>query len=182
MELTQDVIDRHKWDVFWDAPLDLSAERTGNNPPPAEGIAGQPGLPRSPDEIRRGDAEYEASGCRVTRDGRRLSVVFSGMRLGSFEGELVLSVHRGTNLIRAEAVASTDLPSVGYKYDVGFTGLDLDEQSSVAWRDIASQLQSYSLRGPANEEHVVLRAANRLGVAETNGAAIAAFPPPHTFF
>ena len=182
VELTQEVVDRYKWDAFWDAPLDLRDGPRAGNPPPVEGVAGQPGLPRSASEIRRADASYDVSTCRVTRDGRTLSVAFPGMRLGSFSGELVLSVYRGTNLIRAEAVASTELPSVAYKYDVGLTGLDLAEGSAVHWRDIASQMQAYGLRGPANEDHVVLRAANRLVVAETNGAAIAAFPPPHTFF
>ena len=182
VELTEDVVDRYKWDVFWDAPLDLRAEVPGNNPPPAAGVAHQPGLPRSPGEIRRATAEYDTTTCRVTRDGRQVAVAFPGMRLGSFSGELVLTVHQGTNLIRAEAVASTTLPSVAYKYDVGLSGLDLDEHSTVNWRDVASQPQAYSLRGPANRDPVVLRAANRLVVAETNQAAIAAFPPPHTFF
>ncbi len=181
VELTQDVVDTYKWDVFWDAPLDLRTEVSRGNPPPASGVAGQPGLPRSPDEIRRADAVYDAEGCVVTTDGGRLEVAFPGMRLGSFSGELVLTVYEGTNLIRVEAVASTDLPSVAYKYDLGLTGLDL-EGSSIAWRDIANERHSYSLLGPANSDHVVLRAANRLVVAETNGGAIAAFPPPHTFF
>jgi len=182
LELTQEVVDRYKWDVFWDAPLDLREPPRMGNPPPIEGVADQPGLPRSPNEIRRADASYAVSTCRVTRDGRTLSVAFPGMSLGSFSGELVVSVYRGTNLIRAESVASTELPSVAYKYDVGITGLDLSDGSAVHWRDIANQMQAYGLRGPANEDHVVLRAANRLVVAETNGAAIAAFPPPHTFF
>lgn len=182
VELTSEVVDRYKWDVFWDAPLDLRDAPPQNNPPPMEGVTDQPGLPRSASEISRADASYAVSTCRVTRDGRTLSVAFPGMRLGSFAGELVISVYRGTNLIRAEAVASTELPSVAYKYDVGITGLDLNEESEVRWRDIASQMQAYGLRGPVNEDHVVLRAANRLVVAETNGGAIADFPPPHTFF
>ena len=182
VELTPEVIDRHKWDAFWDAPLDLRDGVTGNNPPPAEGVANQPGLPRSPDEIRRAEGVYTTTSCQVTRDGRRLSVAFPGMRLGSFSGEFVLTVYQGTNLIRAEVVASTDLPSVAYKYDVGLTGLELDARSRVSWRDVASQPQSYSLRGPANADPVALRAANRLVVAETDRAAIAVFPPPHTFF
>jgi len=179
--LTQDVVDRYKWDVFWDAPLDLRTEVGGGNPPPADGVADQPGLPRSPGEIRRGSAVYSAERCVVATDGARLAVTFPGMRLGSFSGSLVLTVYEGTNLIRVEAVASTDLPSVAYKYDVGLTGHEL-EGSRIAWRDIANHDQSYSLLGPANADHVVLRAANRLVVAETNGGAIAAFPPPHTFF
>ena len=182
VELTPQVVDRYKWDVFWDAPLDLRTETSGGNPPPADGVAGQPGLPRSPDEIRRADAAYGPIGCTVRSDGRRLSTSFSGLSLGSFAGALVISVHAGTNLIRVEAVASTDLPSVAYKYDVGLTGLDLGRDSRVHWRDLATQPQSFSLRGPANDDPVTLQAANRLVVAETNGAAIAAFPPPHTFF
>ena len=181
VELTQDVVDTYKWDAFWDAPLDLRPEVSRGNPPPAEGVADQPGLPRSPDEVRRADAVYEAEGCVVTTEGARLAVAFGGLRLGSFTGELVLTVYEGTNLIRVEAIASTDLPSVAYKYDLGLTGLDL-EGSKIAWRDIANEGHSYSLRGPTNTDHVVLRAANRLVVAETNGGAIAAFPPPHTFF
>ena len=187
--LTQDVVDKYKWDVFWDAPLDLRTEVGGGNPPPAEGVAGQPGLPRSPDEIRRADAVYSASGCTVATSGARLEVAFPGMRLGSFSGALVLTVYEGTNLIRVEAVASTDLPSVAYKYDLGLTGLDIKgsavgsaDGSRVVWRDIANKEHAYSLRGPANSDHVALRAANRVVVAETNGGAIAAFPPPHTFF
>ena len=182
VELTQEVVDHYKWDAFWDAPLDLREPVRANNPPPAEGVAEQPGLPRTASEIRRADAVYDTTGCRVTREGRRLAVMFPGMRLGSFSGELVLTVHQGTNLIRVEALASTDRPSVAYKYDVGLTGLERNDQSRVTWRDVGSQWQSYALRGPANTDHMVLRAANRVVVAETNGAAIAAFPPPHTFF
>ncbi|MGE0158514.1 MAG: hypothetical protein AB7T31_03825 [Gemmatimonadales bacterium] len=182
VELTPAVVDRYKWDVFWDAPLDLSPEVGGGNPPPAGGVANQPGLPRSADEIRRSVASYRATGCAVKTDGRRMSVTFPGMTLGSFTGSLVLSVHEGTNLVRVEAVASTALPSVAYKYDVGMTGLDATAGGRVYWRDIASQLQSYGLRGPVNADPVALRAANRIVVAETSGGAIAAFPPPHTFF
>jgi hypothetical protein len=182
VELTQEVIDRYKWDVFWDAPLDLRTEVGGGNPPPAAGVAEQPGLPRSPDEIRRAAATFQSDRCTVVSDGRRLSVAFPGLTLGSFEGDLVLSVHESTSLIRVEAVASTGLPSVAYKYDVGLTGLELGEGSAVHWRDVANERQSYSLRGPVNEDPVALRAANRVVVAETNGASIAAFPPPHTFF
>jgi hypothetical protein len=183
VDLTQEVVDRYKWDVFWDAPLDLSTPAgRGGNPPPAAGVANQPGLPRSPSEISRGVATYRVSGCSVKTDGRRMSVTLPGMTLGSFTGDLVLSVYEGTNLIRVEAVASTARPSVAYKYDVGLTGIDTGEDGRVYWKDIASQMQSYGLRGPVNTDPVPLRAANRLVVAETGGAAIAAFPPPHTFF
>ncbi len=182
VELTSEVVDRYKWDVFWDAPLDLRDEPGGNNPPPPEGVAHQPGLPRDPGEIRRATAAHAATGCSVTTDGSHLGVSFDGMRLGSFDGELVFTVYRGTNLVRVEAVGATELPSVAYKYDVGITGLDATAGGRVVWRDIANRLQSYRPAGLPNDAYVPVRAANRLVAAETRGGAIAAFPPPHTFF
>ena len=185
VELTQEVVDRYKWDVFWDAPLDLSEPgggRFARNPPPTEGVAGQPGLPRSTDEIQRSSVAYALEACHVEREGRRASVTWRGLRLGSFTGNLVVSIHEGTSLIRVEAVAATTLPSVAYKYDVGLTGLVGGNGARVRWRDLAQNEQSYGLRGPANEDPVVLKASNRLVVGETTQGAIAAFPPPHTFF
>jgi hypothetical protein len=42
--ITPEIIDEHKWDAFWDAPLDLNPQPArGGNPPPAAGIANQPG-------------------------------------------------------------------------------------------------------------------------------------------
>lgn len=182
VELTQEIVDRHKWDVFWDAPLDLRQQEFRGNPPPAGGVADQPGLPRSPDEISRADIAYAVDSCSVSSDGGRVAIRFPGVRLGSFDGDLLLTVYAGTNLIRVAVEAATALPSVAYKYDVGINGIDLNDFAAVSWRDTGGQMQSYSLAGPENAQYVVLQAANRLVVAEANGASIAAFPPPHTFF
>jgi len=52
-EITPEVFEKYQWDPFWDAPLDLSAPTgRGGNPPPADGVANQPGLPRRPDTTR----------------------------------------------------------------------------------------------------------------------------------
>lgn len=193
VEITDKEIDDHKWDVFWDAPLDLRApparnpnaqgpEGGGGNPPPAAGVASQPGLPRNPNEISRTVASYAADGCTVTSQGARLSVAFPKMTSGPFAGELVITVFQGTNLIKTEFVASTQAPSVAYKYDAGMTGLALGPGARVAWRDTANVMQDYRLKGPANQAPVALRAANRLVVAETGAGSIAAFTPPHTYF
>jgi hypothetical protein len=182
VELTPEVVNRHKWNVFWDAPLDLSTEIRRGNPPPAQGVADQPGLPRSPSEIRRADIEYAVDACELRSVGASAEIVFSGVSLGSFSGELLITLYQGTNLIRAEVVASTLSESVAYKYDVGISGLPLNQSAKVYWRDIAGKMQSYGLAGPVNDRYVPLRAANRLVVAELDGASITAFPPPHTFF
>ncbi len=145
-------------------------------------MARQPGLPRSATEIRRGTLDADIDSCAVVSDGARVELRLSDVTLGSFRGELVLTVYAGTNLLRTEVEAATQLPSVAYKYDVGLTGLALEDDSRVYWRDTSGQMQSYGLAGPVNEELVPLLAANRLVVAGTGETAIAAFPPPHTFF
>ncbi len=184
VELTPDVVDRHKWDAFWDAPLDLyqGAPRAGNNPPPAGGVANQPGLPRKPDEVTRAVATYQAKSCEVKTDGTRLEVVFPGMLLGVFTGSLQFTVYKGTNLVRMEAVAATTRPSVAYKFDAGLAGLTLQPGSRVAWRDLANQWQESRLGGASHADPVALKTSHRLVIAESPTGSLAAFPPPHTFF
>ena len=115
VELTPEIIDEKKWDAFWDAPLDLDqGEGRIGNPPPPEGVANQPGLPRRPDEVRRTTATYRAESCQVKTNGARLEVSFPGMDIGVFSGRLQYTIYRGTNLIRVEAVARTEEPSVAY--------------------------------------------------------------------
>src|SRR4051812_31473205 len=58
--LTPEVIEREKWNAFWDAPLAVPG-RPGTNL----------GLPRKPEEIKRAWATYSASGCQVKNDGAR---------------------------------------------------------------------------------------------------------------
>jgi hypothetical protein len=180
--ITPDIIDAKKWDAFWDAPLDLSPAGRGGNPPPAEGIANQPGLPRRFEEIRRASAVYRASSCEVKRNGGRIEVSFPGLELGVFRGALQFTVYKGTALIRMEAVASTKEPGVAYKYDAGLGGLAIDDRSRIVWRDLSNLTQEYRLGGRENEAAVPLKASSRLVAAESRSGSVAAFPPPHTFF
>lgn len=185
VDITQEIVDRHRWDAYWDAPLDLRTELpVHGNPPPMDGLPGtdQPPLPRSPDEVRRDRIRYRATACRVEGNGARASVTYPGVMLGSFSGDLVLTVFQGTNLIEARVVASTELPSVAYKYDAGITGLPLGPGSRVHYRDPANFQHAFGMRGPANGNPVPVQAANRLLVATVGSASIAAFPPPHVFF
>src|SRR4030095_8013915 len=99
--LTPEVIEREKWNAFWDAPL-MVPGREGTNL----------GLPRKPEEIKRVWARYNASGCQVKTDGARLEIVFPGLDAGIFSGSLQYTVYRGTNLLRQEVVAKTSESSV----------------------------------------------------------------------
>lgn len=187
VEITDQEIEDHKWDAFWDSPLDLrkpSPPRPGfgGNPPPAQAVASQPGLPRDPKEIAHTVATYAADGCTVVSEGERLSVSFPKMSAGVFAGDLVITVFNGTNLIKTDFIARTQGKSVAYKYNAGITGLATGPASAVLWKDTGKEDQAYSLKGMANDDIVPLFAANRLVVGRTAGGSIAAFPPPHTFF
>src|SRR5204863_4950560 len=56
VEITPEVIEREKWNAFWDAPLVV----------PDSAIIG--GL-RKPEEIKRAWATYSVTGCKVKTDG-----------------------------------------------------------------------------------------------------------------
>ncbi len=171
VELTPEVVEREKWNAFWDAPLMIPG-RPGTNMD----------LPRKPEEIRRAWATYHASACRVTTEGARLEVAFPGLDASIFTGSLQYTVYRGSNLLRQEAIASTNQPSVAYKYTAGLKGFAITDSTRIDWRDTARSPQHYSFGGAVNQEAVGLRARNRLGILEAGGGSLAFLPPSHKFF
>jgi len=168
-------MEREKWFAFWDAPLLVPGVEPGRPPR-------NPGLPRRSEEIRRAAATYRATGCEVKTDGGRLEVTFPGLSMGIFAGALRLTVYEGTGLVRVEAVAKTDEPSVAYVYRAGLKGFSTAELARAGWRDTANQSQAHRFGGAINQDPVPLAAANRLVIAEGPAGAVAVFPPPHTFF
>ena len=171
VQLTPEVIEREKWNAFWDAPL-MVPGRPGTNL----------GLPRKPEEIRKSWATYHATSCSVKTEGARLEIVFNGLEAGIFSGSLQYTIYRGTNLLRQEAIAKTAEPSVAYKYVGGLKGFAIADGSRVVWRDTARAWQHYAFGGAVNQEPVGLRARNRLAILEANGGSLAVLPPSHKFF
>ncbi|MCU1263668.1 MAG: hypothetical protein JWO80_6553 [Bryobacterales bacterium] len=171
VQFTPEVVEKEKWNAFWDAPLVVPG-RPGTNL----------GLPRKPDEIRRTWAKFNATSCQVKTDGARIEVVFPGFEAGVFSGSLQYTVYRGTNLVRQEAVAKTNEPSVAYKYVSGLKGFTITDATRVVWRDTARGWQYYAFGGAVNRDPVGLQARNRLGILEANGGSLAFLPPSHKFF
>jgi hypothetical protein len=171
INLTPELLDREKWKAFWDAPLDIPGNKGANLD-----------LPRTEAEIRRARATYHSATCSVKTDGARLEVTFPGLSMGTFTGELRFTVYAGTNLLRQEAIAKTDEPSVAYKYNAGLKGFTIDDATRVIWQDVARAWQRYEFGGANNVDPVVLRARNRLTIVETGNGSLAVFPPPHKFF
>jgi len=160
----------HRWDVFWDAPLQIPGH--GENP----------GLPRKPEEIHRASSSFDTHSCEVRQNGSRIEVSFPGLSLGIFSGRLQFTVYHGSNLVRMEAIAQTSEPSVAYKYTAGLRGISTRDLERVTWRDAGGNGQKYEFGGTPNREPVPLMARNRLAIAEGRAGSIAIFPPPHQFF
>ena len=209
VDITPDVIEREKWYAFWDAPFVIpgvtppAPERAGG-PAPSRGQPGpasqsepaarrgtEPpdppgrvyGLPRKPEEIRTADATFKTTACTVKTDGARLEVNFNGLSMGIFAGSLQFTVYRNSNLLRMEAIAKTDEPSVAYKYEAGLRGFSTALTPRVTWRDRGGDPQQYEFGGVKNDTRVTVKAKNRVLVAGggRNGS-IATFPAPHAFF
>lgn len=183
--LTAETLNEIKWDAFWDAPLYISDEPPRSHQssiPAAEPFANHPGMPRQPEEVTRATASYRATGCTVRTNGARIEVTFPGVEAGIFAGRLHYDVFKGSNLIRQMVLATTDHPSAAFKYDAGLTGLPIQPSARIVWRDLANQWQDYRLGGPVDEDPTVVWSSNRLVAAELEGGAIAAFPPPHSFY
>ncbi len=183
-EITPESTEREKWVVSWDAPLSVPGVPSGHlgQFPGADEIRARwIGMPRRADEIRRATAAYNVTACEVKTNGARTEVSFDGLSMGMFSGRLQYTVFRGTNLIRQEAIAKTEDPSVAYKYAGGLSGFAAQTQR-VKWRDTGGDWQMYEFGGTPNSSGVALRARNRVAIVEGDTGSVAVFPPPHKFF
>jgi hypothetical protein len=131
----------HRWDVFWDAPLNHA------------------------EEVRRASASYNADRMEVKTDGARLEVSFPGLSMGSFSGGLRITVYRGINLLRLEAVAKTDEPSVAYIYQAGLKGCSPGTLADKLWQGVGGEWHSARVSASDAGQVNVLRARNRVAVA-----------------
>ena len=164
IQLTPEVMEKEKWNAFWDAPL-MVPGRKGTNVD----------LPRKPEEIRKSWAKFSATSCQVKTDGARLEVLFPGLEVGVFSGALQYTVYRGTNLLRQEVIGKTNEPSVAYKYVGGLKGFATGDNTRVVWRDTARGWQQYEFGGPVNQQPVGMVARNRLGIMERNGGSLGVY-------
>src|SRR5262245_58644251 len=150
--LTPEVVAKNRWYAFHDAPLEIPGDSGTQNP----------ALPRKPEEIRRADSSFKATGCSVKTDGGRLEVSFPGLSMGIFSGSLQFTSYRGTNLLRMDAIAKTEEQFVAYKFDAGLKGFSTDVMPRVIWRDTGDEPQQYQFGGVKNNTMVPLKARNRV--------------------
>ncbi len=72
---------------------------------------------------------------------------------------------------------------VAYKYDAGLKGFSTDLTPRVTWRDTGGHPQQHQFGGVINTIAGARESAEPADRGRRrNGGALAAFPPPHTFF
>lgn len=162
----------YKWNVFWDAPLEIPGTE---NKHLTDG-------PRTPEEVKRASVTYNSDTCSINSDGDQISVTFNGLTLGIFAGKLRFTVYKGSNLLRQEAMASTEQKDVAFIYKAGLKGFAINKDSKLVWRDTSQVWQQYEFGGETNQSPVNLMARNRLEILDNGSGSLAVFPPPHKFF
>ena len=163
--------ERYKWNVFWDSPLSVP----GSDP-------SHQTEKRSPGEVKRATVSYKSNTCSVKTDGDRVSVVFNGLTLGLFAGDLEFTAYKGSNLLQQEAVASTEAKDVAFIYKAGLKGFPIKDDSKVVWRDTSQIWQQEDFGGDVNQQPVNVMARNRLEILDAGSSSLGIFPPPHKFF
>ncbi len=200
-QLTPERAEKEQWYAYRDAPLYIAPPavagggrggrgggrggRGGRGGAAAAAAAAAPAVVYTdpkPEDIKRASSSFKTTSCSVKTDGARVEVTFNGLSMGIFSGSLQFTAYRGTNLIRMDAVASTNEQSVAYKFDAGLTGFSTTELSRLVWNDIAGSPQQYQFGAPINQNPVVVRADNRVIVAEGPAGSLGAFPMPHQYF
>lgn len=120
--------------------------------------------------FKSGRTRYEKFG------DTRASVIFDGITLGPFSGELWFTVYAGSPLVQVEAVVSTAQDRVAYVYEAGLRG----ESADLAHLDPEGQWQN--IKAADLHEHETVAVRHRAVFASQGSGSLALFPAPHQFF
>ena len=197
-------MEKEKWYAYRDAPLYIAgAQRQPAGADVAAGVGrgrrrrrtasarggrggrggdGPVGGGPKPEDISRASSSFKTTSCSVKTDGARIEVTFNGLSMGIFSGNLQFTAYRGTNLLRMDAIATTNEPSVAYKYDAGFTGFSTAKLSRLAWNDVGGSPQQYQFGGLKNEKPRAGQGGQPRDRCRRTWRVLAAFPMPHSFF
>lgn len=131
------------------------------------------------DEVKYAEAEFTGNVFEVRKNGVRTEIVYPGVNMGQFSGELQFTIFSGSNLLRVEMVAKTEDQSVAYIYRGGLAGVPAQR---LYWLDLLNNPQYLSGNTVICERPERVIARNRVLTAEGENGSLAAFPPPHSFF
>lgn len=127
--------------------------------------------------------QWNTTGLEVETVGRRTTVTFDGLTLGSFTGGCQFHFFDGSNLIRIEAVASTQQDGVAYLYHAGLSGFPIGKLYYVSpkGREVLENPGYHTNSGPDRDRERIKVRGRVLTLGLPQGS-VAVFPSPHRFF
>ena len=134
-------------------------------------------------EVRESVGRFHTAHMRLETEGGRQTVVFDGLTLGQFSGDFALRFFEGSNLIRMEAVASTQEDGVAYLYHGGVGGFEPNKLYYVTprRRECLENPAPRTNSGPDWDRQRV-DARGRVLTLQCRHGAVSVFPTPHRFF
>ena len=135
------------------------------------------------DKIKQANQVWDTKEMSVKTEGGHTTVSFDGLTLGQFTGGCDFNFFDGTNLIRIEAVASTEEDGVAYLYHAGLEGFDIGKLYYVSpkRREVLENPGLHTNAGPDRDRERVNTRGRVLTLGLAKGS-IATFPSPHRFF
>ena len=134
------------------------------------------------DQVKEANSTFDTTDFSYTRDGLMQTVIFNGLTVGKFSGDFAVNFFDGSNLIRVEALASTQEDGVCYLYHGGLDGFKPDKIYYVTpkKREVVENPGPRTNSGPDWDRQRVDARGRTLTLQQPNGA-VAVFPPPHRF-
>jgi hypothetical protein len=117
---------------------------------------------------------------RVTSHGHSSTIAISEVTIGTFSGELHLTLYAHSRLIHVETVIHTREDRRAILYDAGLAFTAPSKTVRFVWMDTEGQLHREEPVSDTRDRHLAVR--HRTLIAETSAGSIACFPPPHQFF
>jgi hypothetical protein len=123
-------------------------------------------------------SRLEIKRARVHALGGRAVIALSGLKVGSFEGEILFTFYTKSRLVHMEAVVATREESRAMIYDMGLAS-GTPTWRGLAWMDTAGNIQRLPVDRRAEDQPLAVR--HRAIVAESEPGSVACFPPPHQY-
>ncbi len=134
------------------------------------------------DQVKEANSTFNTTRFSRSTDGLVQTVVFDGLTVGKFSGDFAVNFYDGSNLIRVEALASTQEDGVCYLYHGGLDGFKPDKLYYLTpkKREVVENPGPRTNSGPDWDRQRVDARGRTLTLQQPNGA-VAVFPPPHRF-
>ncbi|MBQ1377518.1 MAG: hypothetical protein IIY77_06070 [Lachnospiraceae bacterium] len=136
-----------------------------------------------PQEVKEANERWNTTEIAYSRDNARQTVTFDGLTLGQFAGGLAVNFYEGSNLIKIEAVASTEEDGVAYLYHGGLKGFEPNKLYYVTpKRHECLENPGYHTNSGPDRDRQRVDARGRVLSLQCRKGAVAVMPTPHRFF